>query len=308
MQTSTDLTALNVNVTASPARALEFSTLDLLAMLRNMHMQGWAYMENFGAGRKSQNIASAIAICLVETRGSAVHYFDIRASGSGWPNELNPNHWQEQHSDFCWIVAQPGIVSPEDLAPGWGLLVPRPRQKVKGGNEKIEIFDYVLDVQVQAKKRDCLAIPREFLAKLMRSATQDVEEKARSISHAKEIKLRHEFQRQVTSVENKVQRKYEELEQRVKVFAEQTGISLLNPYEVPAIATIRIAQALERIGPMGTADILAGLDKLARHLNENARLLSQTTQDIRANFAEANAAPPTQPWSLNAPGRKALSA
>ncbi len=298
-----------LNATERRDGELQFGLNDLLTLLRKMHTEGWAYMEHVGLHRKTPQRTNAIASSLRKRDGYAVHYFDVRTSRNEWLEEINASHWQEQYSDCCWIVAAPGAVKPEELPAGWGLIVPKLlRGPRKAMTETDMVSDYRLTVVVQAKKRAGTPISREFFAQLMRSAADEIEDKAASLAHANEFRLRAEFQRQLKATEERAQRRYAELEQRVRVFKEQTGISLLNSYDGPAISTIRIAQALESFGPIGATEILSGLDKLARSLNDNARLVSQTAQEIRANFAAAPAAPVTPQWGQKQIARKSLAA
>ncbi len=123
---------------------IKFKTSDMRAMLRELHPTGeWALMEEVaprtGGGTR---YADGIAVNLWKSRGYAVHGFEIKVSRADWMRELkNPAKADELfgYCDHWWVVAAPGIVKPEELPAGWGLMEPvRRRGKVAGPKEQGE--------------------------------------------------------------------------------------------------------------------------------------------------------------------------
>lgn len=108
----------------------ERSVLDLLRE-RHAKQSGngpeWAYMEHVrdAAGFSARRTADALALHLWPSRGHELHGYEVKVSRSDWRRELADPAKAEAWCrivDRWWIVAPRGIVPPEELPTGWGLL------------------------------------------------------------------------------------------------------------------------------------------------------------------------------------------
>lgn len=78
--------------------------------------------------------ADAIAINLWESRGLAVHGFEVKVNRSDWQRELRDPAKADtfiRYCDFWWMAAPDGVVLPAELPDGWGLMVPNRGEKLK---------------------------------------------------------------------------------------------------------------------------------------------------------------------------------
>ena len=108
----------------------DWTARDLEALIAARHQPTeWAFFRNVpnstGGGRRR---ADGIAVNLWRSRGFAIHGFEIKVSRSDWQRELkHPEKADEiaRYCDFWWVVApDTGVVKPDELPTGWGLLVP----------------------------------------------------------------------------------------------------------------------------------------------------------------------------------------
>jgi len=110
----------------------ERQMLDLL--LRRYHQaygngQRWAVAEHVrsAAGFDAQRTADFVAMDLWPSKGLALHGHEVKVSRSDWLTELkNPDKAEafRPFMDYWWlVVSEAGIVRPEELPNGWGLMV-----------------------------------------------------------------------------------------------------------------------------------------------------------------------------------------
>lgn len=157
-------------MTAPKAATVVVRTDELIELLRARYTAApgavteWAFFEQVraNAGAGAERTADAVAMNLWESRGLAVHGFEVKVSRSDWQREIRQPEKAEpliQRVDFWWlVVGDPAIVRDGELPEGWGLMVPR------GGK---------LVATVQPTKREGARIDRGFVASLLRRVDRD---------------------------------------------------------------------------------------------------------------------------------------
>ncbi len=136
----------------------------IAALARKYPSPEWAFFPHVrdATGFGGSRTADAIAMSLWPSRGLELHGFEVKVSRSDWMREKkNPEKAEEvaQYCDRWWlVVGDATIVSEGELPDGWGLLVPGP-----GG--------LVVRQAAGALREKAPAIPRHFVASLLRAAT-----------------------------------------------------------------------------------------------------------------------------------------
>lgn len=226
---------------------------DMLA--RRYAAPEWALMEEVapstGGGTR---YADAVAVNLWQSRGHAVHGFEIKVSRSDWLRELKQPEKAESVYVYCdhwWIVAPRGVVKDGELPPTWGLL---------------ELRTNCLSPVVNAPKLDALAPTRGFFASLMRRGHESLESVA-TRRYAKAVTDAHEAaQKRIEERIRASTRDHQRLREQIDEFKAATGIEFGN-YRGPRASTIKLAQALERMSHHGAAPF-ASLLSLADQLQD----------------------------------------
>ncbi len=282
---------LNSNGQSGDMSAFDISLMDIRALLRKMHSatNGWAYIENVLPKRKQYQHVNALAISTKASDGHKLHFFDIRMSRSDWLTTKDTSSWLEPYVEYRWLVMPAGIINAEEVPDGWGLLETAILRN--GKPSEFDVTKFRLNVTKHAEKRTAHPIPRNIVAALIRSASDEMDDCAAAINHAQLLQLKASHRNEVREAEARAIRKYEELAARVQRFKEQTGINLLNSYDAPTEATIRIAQAIERFGAAGTSEIMMALDRLAKNLHDNAQMVRKTADEIRVTIQMPAAQP-----------------
>ena len=183
----------------------------------------WIFLPQFRSSTGTMHIRSAdgIAMNMYESRGCAIHAFEIKVARSDWLQELRqPAKAQEICSccDFFWLVVpDASLVKEGELPLTWGMLV---------------LTDAGLRVKVQAQRQvreNQYMLPYGFVASLLR-ATKDfisplveVEKQARA-----EYKRGYEEGRKSLQPEQdaRIERELVDLKKRVADFEKKSGIEL----------------------------------------------------------------------------------
>ena len=124
----------------------------------------WAYFEEVHneTGMASQS-ADGIAMNMYQSRGLAIHGFEVKCFRSDWLRELKKPDKAEaifKYCDYWWIAAAEGVVLKPDteLPPTWGLLV------LNNDGKLIQ--------KKAAPKLKAKLLTREFVAALLRRASE----------------------------------------------------------------------------------------------------------------------------------------
>jgi hypothetical protein len=107
------------------------SSDDLLACLRNKYRgRGYIVLEQVrnDAGFGADSTVDAVVVSTWPSHGLWRSAFELKVSRGDFLREVNrpgKNGWAKRMFHFFWFVAPRGIVSPEELPAGAGLMVPR---------------------------------------------------------------------------------------------------------------------------------------------------------------------------------------
>ncbi|NOV25922.1 hypothetical protein E5S69_20685 [Cupriavidus necator] len=206
--------------------------------------------------------ADAVAVNLWQSRGHAVHGFEIKVSRGDWLRELKDPAKAEEIQRFCdyWtIVAPKGVVADGELPPTWGLLEMRP--------------DRLMQIKA-GPKLEAQPITRAFFASLMRRGHEGLDQ----VSAEKLEAERAEMQKAIAEkVEREVAmrtRDHQRLRDLIVQFEKETGLSF-HEYAGPDIRTIKVAQALEDLSGWRDQSALSRLMDLAGELERAASTVRQ---------------------------------
>ncbi len=178
--------------------------------------------------------ADAVAVNLWQSRGHAVHGFEIKVSRGDWLRELKDPAKAEEIQRFCdyWtIVAPKGVVVDGELPPTWGLLEMRP--------------DRLLQVKA-GPKLDAQPITRGFFASLMRRGHEGLEAMSAEKLETERAALQATVDHRVEQEVKVLTRDYARLKEEIAKFERETGLSF-SEWGGPDVRTIKVAQALEKL-------------------------------------------------------------
>lgn len=138
---------------------------DIFVALRERFAKpAWVYLEqvrNAPGWPTNLRTVDAVAMSVWNSRGLEIHGIEVKVSRSDWLKEKKTPEKAEEVFKFCdrwWLaVADVEIVQPGELPPTWGLLVRRGKGLV---------------ATVEAPKLKAKPISREFLAMMLRRATE----------------------------------------------------------------------------------------------------------------------------------------
>lgn len=261
----------------APAAPVVLNTPHARAMLRKRYaVPEWAFMEEVApATGGGTRYADGIAVNLWQSRGHAVHGFEIKVSRSDWLRELKDPAKAEplyRYCDHWWIVAPRGIVKDGELPPTWGLL---------------ELRESSLVQIVAAPRLEPQPIGRSFFASLMRRGFEQLD----SLAELKVREARNEVEKRVReATEQRVRdstRELQELKGQLAKFEAETGLTF-NRYSGPPIGTIRLAQKLQLLDGYRGDGSLARLSQIAGELERAASTVREAVQ--AAGLAEDPAA------------------
>ncbi len=127
----------------------------------------WALIPDVasGTGSTARRRADAVALNLWPSRGLEVRGFEIKVSRSDLGRELKQPEKAEAISRYChtwWIAAPAGMVKPEELPLGWGLV------EANGNGCRTK--------RAAVPREDVAQPTRHFTAALIRAAHAEVED------------------------------------------------------------------------------------------------------------------------------------
>ena len=129
-----------------------------------------------GTGSAYLRHCDALALGLWPSRGMRLHGFEIKTYRGDWTRELHNPQKAEEIAQYCnhwWIVAgHLGIVKPDELPPGWGLMEYDPEKEI-------------LKKSVPAPFKESKAVDLTFVAAMLRKAQEVVTPEA-ALAQAKE--------------------------------------------------------------------------------------------------------------------------
>lgn len=246
------------------------NTTHARAMLHKRYPAGeWALMEEVApATGGGTRYADAVAVNLWQSRGHAIHGFEIKVGRGDWLKELKDPSKAEpvyRYCDYWWIVAPKGIVKDGELPPTWGLL---------------ELRESGLVQAVNAPKLTADPLTRAFFASLMCRGHEQIEALAERKHHAAIVEARVAVNEQVRQGIEQSTRRHKELQEKVAKFEAETGLSF-DSYRGPPASAVKLALALEKLD--GWSGV--GATRLGQliHLAEQLERAATTVRDAVAN-------------------------
>jgi hypothetical protein len=244
-------------------------------LLRKRHEGNeWVLIEEVSPGLRSSNrYADAVAVNLWPSRGHQIIGYEVKVSRADWLRELKqPEKAEESVFRYCdrwYVVAAKGIVKPNELPAGWGL---------------IEQFGSQLRTTAESAKLSPEPITRAFFASLVRRGFEALDRRAEKLVSTK---LREAETRCAADAKRQIDRsthRHKELQEAVARFTEKTGLKF-TPWDTH-IPTIKLALALEKLNGYGEDN--AALAHVAR-LAEQLEAAATAVRDGIAAFNEVSA-------------------
>lgn len=202
--------------------------------------------------------ADAVAVNLWQSRGHAVHGFEIKVSRGDWLRELKDPAKAEEIQRYCdyWtIVAPKGVVADGELPPTWGLLEMRP--------------DRLMQIKA-GPKLDAQPITRAFFASLMRRGYESLSAVAGEALADERAAMAQTIAQRVDREVSIRARELQRLKESIATFERETGLSF-SEWGGPDIRTIQIAQALQDLSGWNDGRALTQLLNLAGQLEQAAK-------------------------------------
>lgn len=233
-------------------------------MLHKRYPAGeWALLEEVApATGGGTRYADAVAVNLWQSRGHAVHGFEIKVGRGDWLKELKDPSKAEpvyRYCDHWWIVAPKGIVKDGELPPTWGLL---------------ELRESGLVQVVAAPRLEPQPLTRAFFASLMRRGYEQLD-------RLSERKHKHAIDAARSAINESVRqgvehstRRHKELLDKVAKFEAETGLSF-DGYAGPPAAAIKLAMNLQKLDGWSGDKRLSQLTHLAEQLERAAKTVHE---------------------------------
>ncbi|MGK2829222.1 hypothetical protein ACSI5F_03835 [Ralstonia pseudosolanacearum] len=218
--------------------------------------------------------ADAVAVNLWQSRGHAVHGFEIKISRGDWLRELKDPAKAEEIQRFCdyWtIVAPKGVIADGELPPTWGLLEMRP--------------DRLMQVKA-GPKLDAQPITRGFFASLMRRGHEGLDLVSAEKLEAERAAMQKAIDERVEQELKARAREYSRLKEQIVNFEQQTGLSF-SEWGGPDVRTIKVAQALEGLSGWRDQSALSRLVELAGELEKAAATVREAVGHTGLQEAKA---------------------
>jgi hypothetical protein len=206
-------------------------------------------------GGGATRYADALIMGLWPSRGLHLSGFEIKVSRGDWLRENKRPEKADEIGKFCdfwWLVApDQSVCKPEELPRAWGLM-----NVVKGR----------LSIVKPAEKLECQAMPRNFLACLVRRVfEQSPAEHLLKEARAAGYKEGHDRATDHAKHQGQLaSSRLDELQAKVREFESLSGISI-HSWHMKANAT-----ALRTVIEGGTADRIADLKRLRTVANDAA--------------------------------------
>lgn len=231
----------------------------IFALLRKRHPSSeWAFFEEVAPRPIGGGFADAVAINLWNSRGYAIHGFEVKVSRRDWLRELRKPEKAEPVFGFCdfwFLVSEKDVVNPGELPATWGHLERR---------------GSTLALVKAAPKLTPHPVTREFFASLIRRAFGQIEAVAHARCRDKVAEVEREVSKRVQECVERATRQHQQLQEQVQRFTAQTGLPF-DAYGMPPVETIKLAQKLQTLQHWHGAGALSRLIELADGLERAAK-------------------------------------
>lgn len=216
--------------------------------------------------------ADAIAMNLWPSRGLLIEGIEIKVSRSDWRRELdNPAKAEEiaQYCDQWWIVAPKGIVQDHEVPALWGYKVVS-----EGG---------MIRTVKQAPKQDVEPLTRNFVAGMLRRASEADEAEINAMVERRVASAREDIQKQIDREVSRRSERYEKLVEKMDVLKEH-GVDLSDRYGTGSAESIArwiaIGKAFEQdYHVSGLEHTATGLRKAADTIDSVHQMIKGVSRD-----------------------------
>lgn len=166
---------------------------------------------------RPERFADVVVMELFPSRGLSLSVVEIKVSRSDFLKEMRTPEKAESINAFCdyqWIAAPAGVIHPEDLPPGWGLLE---ATATKATIKKKPVLN------PHRREPD-----RVFLASLLRALQKNVSPEAEIERRVQEAvaQERHRHNLQFREMEKRAEESYQSLRRAVDEFEAASGIRI----------------------------------------------------------------------------------
>jgi len=233
----------------------------------------WALFEEVAprTGRHTR-YADAIAVNLWQSRGYAIHGFEIKTARSDWLRELKDPEKAEplyRYCDHWWIVAPKGIVKEGELPPNWGLM---------------EAHSSRLEPMTASPKLTPTPIEREFFASLIRRGREALDAAAERMTRDATNSAIQESEKRIQQEIEFRTRRFKDIEKSVAEFEKETGIGLRLRHGIPPVRAIKIAQQLVELESYDDGRLLSSLNNLASRLATASETVREAIRQFGSEF------------------------
>lgn len=232
------------------------------ALRGRFHQPEWALFFEVadGTGAAQRRWADAVAMNMFNSRGLAVHGFEIKVSRSDWRRELENPAKADSIAGFCdhWSIAAPkGMIDVDELPPTWGLF---------------EVDADLAIVQKKAPARlDAIPMTKSFVAAFLRSAAKVDERVVTEAINRARLQWEESVEQRVRERTSRIHSRGADALAFMESFKESTGIDLTSykwdAEKLAKVVALANSGALDRWGGIGQmVDNIESTLKLAKSL------------------------------------------
>ena len=251
--------ALGVGVAVLAAGA-RVKTAELLGRLQRHYIKpgepfpGGVFVPECGinGGTGAGSRCDALYVGFTSTSGRLLVGHELKVSRADWQHELDQPGKADAWADQChaWYVVAPDleVVPPETLPAGWGLMVPKPRSKVR--------MHAVVPAAVHRDRQPSWTVVRSVMARLdtlrvgaIHEARHQAQQEAQA-KVAEQVQLRLDVagQRELTTEQQARLNALDDLEARLgQTIAAGWGEQFVRPAQFAA--ALRLVSAAARLQP-----------------------------------------------------------
>ena len=187
--------------------------------------------------------ADAIFVGFTSTSGRMLVGHEVKASRADWLRELQSpgkaDFWCDQCHEW-WIVAPPGVVSPDELPPGWGLMLPPATARSRRMRVKVRATKHPDRTPSWDAVRSVMARYDTLRAQEILEARKSISDKAyEDFNERVDERIRRDLGHKSTRVE--------ELEAVLKSVCDAMGVERIVPGEISWGNNVS-AHTLRRLG------------------------------------------------------------
>lgn len=268
-----------------------FKTEEMRQILDTHYPSGeWALFQEVAARTGGGTCyTDAVAVNLWRSRSYSVQGIEIKVSRSDWMRELKNPRKNDEVMAYCdnfWVFAAPGIVDPQELPPGWGLMEPQPKrgtQYPESWSTDCNAADYFsLKVVHNATKLEAKPVSREFFASICRRAYEGLDRMAQRKILTERQALEKKFQERIQTEVARRNSMNDDLASYAQKIMEETGIDFMT-WTRPRAQVLKLAMEIDKMTGYGKSQqLFSELERMAKQLSDQAQQLQQSAEIMRA--------------------------